>query len=188
VAALVENVDDEAAAVAFASRQALETIGPGSRRDVDRLIALLTHPNLAVRRHAVDALGHMGPAAMAAVTALVPLLADRDRLLEIHADKALARIDPGWQTNCRAGQAIAILAKKLDADDRRIRQRAAEALGRLGPVARPAITPLVKKLTDPEEYVRISAEMALDAIDPAWRSEVYFLGPKGCGVAEGRIG
>jgi HEAT repeat protein len=59
-----------------------------------------------------------------------------------------------------------LLADLKNADPR-VRREAAEELGRIGPAARAALTPLEQSLQDPVGEVRVAASAALTAIDPA---------------------
>ncbi len=154
VPALVQTVDDDDGAVVCGTRQALALIGPPAMSLVPDLLALLENPNWAVRRAAVQSLGRLGSAARAALPALVVKIADADRTVEKLAEHALSRIDPDWARNASIESAVPTLVRKLEHRDQRIRQRAAEVLGRLGSIASAALPHLVARLKDRHEYVR----------------------------------
>jgi HEAT repeat protein len=59
------------------------------------------------------------------------------------------------------------LTEALKDPDATVRREAAEAIGRLGPAAIPAIPAVVAALTDPDSKVRVHAAVALKDIDPA---------------------
>ena len=67
---------------------------------------------------------------------------------------------PGYTTRVTA------LIPALAAEDRIVRQVAAEILGRLGPDAQAAIPALVRALHDSHGWVREAAAQALQKIDP----------------------
>src|SRR5262249_16364561 len=173
VPALVQSLADESWEVGCAARLALRCVGAGSGDQVEELVRLLDEPDWAVRRGAVEALGRMGWAARIAVPALVARLADHDPHLPKKIQLALACIAPDWPRRTDLTAALPKLVSKLEARDPQRRQAAAEALGRCGRAALPAVPSLLERLIDRHEYVRMSIEMALDQIDPEWRDEVY---------------
>jgi HEAT repeat protein len=66
-------------------------------------------------------------------------------------------------------KAVATLATGVQqSQDANLRQTAAEALGRIGPEAKGAITTLVTILTDSDPNIRQAATEALGKIDPDW--------------------
>ena len=56
------------------------------------------------------------------------------------------------------------LTRALDAEERTLRHRAAEALGLIGPAARSAIPALIMALDDENGQVRASAAEALERL------------------------
>jgi HEAT repeat protein len=125
-----------------------------------------------VRRAAADALGLMGPRALAAVPALIERLVDCDRQLETIAAQALARIYPAWYEGNLARTAVPALIGKLEDRDRHVRQAAADVLGRMGQRASAAVPVLLRNSSHNDEYVRLSAQRALDRIEPDWRFQL----------------
>lgn len=169
VPTLILTIDDDSASVATATRRALERVCPSHPFAVPDLAEQLRHPNWAIRRAAVEALGKMGPAALGAVPFLVAKLADDDPTIANLAEQALQSIYPGWERGSLALNAVPVLIERLNHRKPAIRQSAADVLRRLGPGARRAVPALLRALGDDEEYPRLSAEWALDAIQPSWR-------------------
>jgi len=168
---LIHALEEDSAGVGTAVRGALRRLGPTPESRLPELVANLRNPNWALRRAAAAALGNMGPTALAAVPCLVEKLADEDPSLPPLAEKALCRIYPGWERGSTALSSVPALIAKLGHSSRRIRQQAADVLGRLGPAARRAASPLIFALGDREEFVRLSAELALERIYPEWRTK-----------------
>lgn len=173
VPVLVLTVEDLCYHVGRASRNALVQIGPAPAYLVPELIGELRHSNWAIRRSAVEALKKIGPPALAAVPLLVEMLADDDPTIGGHVEAALHAIYPGWEQGSLACQAIPPLIRKLNHPDRRIRQQAADVLGRLGESAFKAVPALMRAAADAEEYVRLSATWALDRIEPSWKETCF---------------
>jgi HEAT repeat protein len=126
-----------------------------------------------VRRKAIELLGSVGPSAGDAIARLVELLADEDEQSQALAEQALKRISPSWNQGRFAKEAVPALSDKLAANDWRLRRNAADVLGRLGDSGREAVPALLRRLEDRHEYVRLSAQMALDHIEPDWRHQVF---------------
>lgn len=175
IPALLQTLADDTWAVGLTARLALARIGPATPVQVAELIRLLEHANWAVRRGAVEALAEIGSAAEDAVPALVARLADADPAMPARVEQALARIGPYWAERPAAQAALPALASKLQSRDAKLRQAAADVLARFGPRAAPALPALRQKLTDHDEYVRLSVHAALDAINPSWRGRVFLL-------------
>lgn len=174
---LLLALDDDSGPVGSATRLALAQVGPPPAYLLPDLIAHLRHPNWTIRRAAAVVLGQMGPRALACVPTLVEKLADEDHLTQERAEAALQRIYPGWETGSLGRPAIPRLVVKLNHSQRRLRQRAAEVLGWFGPGAKVAVPALLRALHDEQEYVRLSAEWALDAIEPGWARRVHVMMP-----------
>src|SRR5207249_4073177 len=73
----------------------------------------------------------------------------------------------------RAGAAVSVLAELVFSHDRDVRVEALTALERLGPVARPAVPTLLRRIRSGDLDTRLSAAEALKSADrTAWRSFV----------------
>lgn len=174
---LVQALDEDSGAVGDATRLALRRVGAAPPSSLSQLTEDLNHSNWALRRAAVAALGDMGREALPAVPALIVKLVDDDPLTRDRAAKALARIYPGWERGSLAQQALPALIERLNHSNRRLRHQAADVLGSMGPLASRAAPALFRTLNDTDEYVRLSAEWALDAIEPEWRWRVIWKTP-----------
>jgi len=159
--------------------------------DVQRLLWGITQPDPKVRLASLRAMEAAGWRARVAAPAIVRVLKDGDRRVRLAAACALAQFEPG------AEGILAILIGVLE-DDRSTadeKDRAAVALGHLGPRARPALSLLLDRLragdaatialaelgpasipgltealTDPAAAVRRRAAKALRIVGPAARS------------------
>jgi HEAT repeat protein len=117
---------------------------------------------MEVRYAATFALGKIGPSAMPAVPELQRGLDSPDRVLAMASAWALAWID--HENKQTATKSLPVLIEALDASDAMTRLHAAEALGRLGPLARPAVATLRERLKDGDGHVREAAAQTLNAI------------------------
>jgi HEAT repeat protein len=77
---------------------------------------------------------------------------------------ALARIDPACAAT--APKSVPVLVKALGDSEAMARRHAAESLGRLGPLAKPAVPALKAALKDPDDDVQAAAAAALERIEP----------------------
>jgi HEAT repeat protein len=104
--------------------------------------ALLGNPDLELRRRACGVLGRAGPAATPAVAVLANQLKDPVKDVRILAAETLGQI--------RAEASVSALAEAVRADPSgTVRMRAADALARIGPAAKPARPALEAALKDP---------------------------------------
>jgi hypothetical protein len=118
----------------------------GGADAVPHLRAALTDDEDMVRRDAASALGEIGTPAADAVPDLVRLVGeDTDDGVRRAAAEALGRLGATPQ----AAEAVAGLVAMLWSDNGEARANAAQALGALGAVARPAVPELVRALRDP---------------------------------------
>jgi HEAT repeat protein len=106
----------------------------------------------SVRRIAAYRLGRLGPAAAPAVAELGRALEDRDSQVRRDAADALSLIGP---------MSVPVLIERLDSPNARTRELAVYALGKLGPLAKPAAGALEKRLADEDKAVRDLAEAVL---------------------------
>lgn len=122
-----------------------------------------------VRLRAAQALARIGPDAKGAIPALRKALKDEKEQVRTHAASALAGIEPALT----AEAVLPVLIELLEhpgpwgGQGWCVRFRAAEALGRIGADAKPAIPALREALTDDHEDVREAAAEALGKIAPA---------------------
>jgi HEAT repeat protein len=135
---LAKLLDDGTPTVRTAAAAALLRINLREQRAMDVLSKDLESPDGAVRRQAARAVALAGRAAAPLATNLRKLLADTDVLTCRAALQAVAALGPDAAGTLDA--VIPMLDKPETALD------AADALGRMGPVARPAVKRLAKML------------------------------------------
>jgi hypothetical protein len=138
-------------------QEALHKLGPGVSGEVAKL---LEDDRPEVRRFASEVLAGFGRGAKDALPALRAALDDKDVETAVSAAQAVALIEP-------RAECVPPLVRGLKAPDARLRQRAAEVLQRLGPVAGDAVPALQAAMQDPDPVVGQAAGSALRAIDPA---------------------
>jgi len=143
---------------------------------VPSLIPLLKDRDHRLRSGAAYALGRIGPPARDAVLPLTELLADEHAHVRTVAAEALDLMSgPQARAAVPALKAALQNALKDEANDepaRMFRYHIARALGKLGPEARSAVTPLAKLLKDRDADVRSAAGEALGLIGPGARAAV----------------
>jgi len=203
--ALMKGLADGVPEVRATAISGLGSAGPKAAPAVDALGKALADPDTGVRTRAAAALGRIGAPALAAKDALAAAIDDRERPVQLAACGALEALplDPkerialarramkGKATGVRAWglRLIASLGRKateaepeliallLDADGS-IRQRAAEALGRIH-ASEQAIPPLVQALSDKDPDVVDAAGGALASMGgPAARPAFDLLAQK----------
>ena len=111
---------------------------------------------MAERREAVKDIGLAGPAAGRLVGKVAPLLKDPDESMRITALQAISMLGPA------AAQAAGAVAPLLDDPDLAI--DAADALGRIGSAARPAMKRLAEMLSANQPAIRWAAVRAMSQI------------------------
>ncbi len=134
-------------------------LGLRSKEAVPRLGKMLTQKG-AVRSQAVIALAQLGPQAQEAIEALRATIKDNDSddFTALWAAITVCRLDP------KPG-AVANVASYLDNRNPDIRRDAVEALGLLGPSAKPAVPKLTLALSDADLRGRLAVAIALWKID-----------------------
>ncbi len=176
-------------AVAGANEQELRYQG----KTLNVWIEKLCHDDAEVRRNAAKALQHMGPEAKAAIPVLIEVLQDKDKLVRANAARALGKIGPEAEPAIpalmqaikdkvmivrmgaasglggigpKARETIPLLADALESphEDHNVKREAAEALGKMGSEAIPA---LVKALQNTQYFVRRMSARALGEIGGA---------------------
>jgi HEAT repeat protein len=156
---LVIALDDPSVAVRASAAWALGDVGAAGGPACGKLLKLLQEKDALVRAGAAYALGGIAGPAPAAVPALVARLADADERVRWRVADALGKLGMD-------GSVVAPLAA-LVADPGPARGLAAEALGRIGPAAGPAVTELIGAVSDARPDVRWRAVWALGRIGAA---------------------
>jgi HEAT repeat protein len=162
VPALIGSLDDPNPRTRSEVLFALASIGPDAKDAVPALTGVLDDPEMEVCYSASFALGEIGPAAKPATAGLSRELDSPDRFLALASAWALARIDAANPQI--ATKSVPVLIEALSATDATTRLHAAEALGRLGPLARPAAPALKGRLQDADQHVRDAAAQALNSL------------------------
>jgi HEAT repeat protein len=162
VPALIDALKSPSEGIDVLAAEALAVVLPRPKEAVPALRDALqrdrTHAAVYART-----LGEIGPPARAAIKDLDSLLSDAAARVE--AAVALVRIDPG-QTD----RPMSALIEEVKAADEKRARTAIDALGRLGPAARPAVSALAARLKDRELTEAVLA--ALRAIGPEARDAV----------------
>jgi HEAT repeat protein len=141
---------------------ALAKIGPAAERAVPALIEALQSRGEGQDYAPVYALGSIGPAAASAKPALVKAISAKDETLALFSAWALAMIDPSDAEVAK--KSVPLLRIGLADPEAEIRHQAAVALGKLGPLAKPAAAALQEAQRDPDPEVSAAAAAALKAI------------------------
>jgi HEAT repeat protein len=157
VPALIEALKSENPRVRCEVLRVLGKIGAEANESLPAVLRALKDEPWSVRAAAASALATMGPEAKRAVPELVKML--DDRYTRAGATAALARLDPA----ALEGK-MAIFIKALQGGDWWSRCDAANALGLMGPAARPALPALQETLFDLDESVRSAAAEALKRV------------------------
>jgi serine/threonine protein kinase/HEAT repeat protein len=169
VPALTLALEDEAASVADAARQALKRItspdvpprpapaGPSTTGPlgISTLIEALGHEDVSVREWAAIAVRDVGPPAAEAVPALMAALEDNMSGIRDWAAMALGSIGPA------AKEALPALLVALRDTNTFLRAAAAGAIGAIGTAAESAIPDLINAIKDENRNVRCRAAEAL---------------------------
>jgi HEAT repeat protein len=160
--ALVGVLCDRDAFVRWGAARALAHLVP-VRPDlvVPALARELKDTDLDARQAAIYTLKLYGTRAQAAVPALVEATQEGDTEPRIAAIQALTVVLGPLAQGEGAVSAVDALMKSLKSSDVRLRQAAAEGLGRIGPVAIRAVPALQAAINDPSNDVRRVASEAL---------------------------
>jgi HEAT repeat protein len=160
--ALAKLIADPNEQVAHEAALALAAIGPAAKAAVPALLARLQQSEDANTAAVVYALGKIDAGAAAVQPALARALKSDDPHVSLAAAWAMAQVDPPSEKV--AAQTVPVLVNGLKSSTPIVRQGAAEALQRLGPLAKAAAPALEAALKDEEPAVREAAEQALAAI------------------------
>jgi HEAT repeat protein len=172
--------------------KALGNIGPCSPEVVPELLRLLQDDDGGVRAEAVRSLYKIGEAAVAASVALAAMLrGNGEDQLRGEAARALARVAPSsvaaaaalrealgdrsghvcvcaaealWNISRKADEIVPTIVERLT--DPQIRNLAVQALYRVGPAAKAAVSALLAAATDKDRLFRESVILALCKIEP----------------------
>ena len=155
-APLAELLGDPSPRVRLSAAAAILQINPKEVRALEVLARGLQSTDLAQRRDAVKYIGSAGPAAAPLVDKLAKLLTDPDESMRIVALQSISTLGPA------AAQAAAAVAPLLD--DTELAIDAADALGRIGSAARPAMKRLAQMLSANQPAVRWAAVRAMSQI------------------------
>ncbi len=141
---------------------ALGEIGPDAREAIPALIAALEHPFATISGAAADALGSIGPEAQEAIPRLI------QELRRPASRQCVVYETFPWAAGSALGKmgAVAVprLIDVLGDGSPLVRQLAVEALGEIGPPAKPALPRLVALRQDPDEEIRSAVLRALRKI------------------------
>jgi HEAT repeat protein len=153
-------------------------------RAIEALSRAVADSDPEVRWLAIDALAGIGAAAMSSLPALAKALDDPDSAVRLRAALATERIDPSNASfipvltkEMRAGNghvllavgamgkdaawAVPTLIALLSHQSPKVRALAAQTLGRIGPAAGDARTPLQRATHDTDPAVQSAAQVAL---------------------------
>lgn len=144
-------LEDKEPLVRGLAGMALSGLGPLARAAVPALTKALDDKDAFVREMAAEALGSQGAAARAALPALRKGLDDKEAPVRLAAAAALAKVGG----EARGAAALAALLKGP------LAERAARALGEIGPQAKAAADELRAALKHAELPVRLAAAAAL---------------------------
>jgi HEAT repeat protein len=165
---------DDDPEVRVSAALALLRLDSGNQGAMNALIAALASrechrfgPGLPASEDAAWALAQLGPKAAPAFTALTDALEHGNNLVRWRALSAIGAIG--------GKRAVLVLMAGLDDEDAWVRETAAQCLGKLGPLAAPAVPRLTLALQDESVgafSVSYSAAEALGKIGPAAQSAV----------------
>jgi HEAT repeat protein len=153
---LIKLLDDEAPIVRIAAAAALLRIQSKEKGSLEVLKKGLESTDPAVRRYAARSTGLTGAAAAPLAGKLGELLDDKDLLVRRLALQSIATLGPA------AADSFKSVAALLEQPELAI--DAADALGRMGKAARPALRSLAKMLESDAATVRWAAVRAMSQI------------------------
>ncbi|MHB1035421.1 MAG: HEAT repeat domain-containing protein [Pirellulales bacterium] len=153
---LARMLDGSSPRVRLSAAAALLQIDPKNARAVEVLAIGLESSDLATRRDAAKAAGLAGSGAAPLAEKLANLVKDSDESMRITAIQAIAMLGPD------AAKAAGAVTTALD--DPEVAIDAADALGRIGSAARPALARLAKMLSADQPAVRWAAVRAMSQI------------------------
>jgi HEAT repeat protein len=159
--ALVSRLRGSDAAAQEEAATSLRRLGPKVAAAVPALIAALNDRTQAVRHYAANCLRHIGPQAKAAIPSLARLLGNKEESESVRSEAALAL---GWI----GPDALEALVEALrPGQDVVARGWAANAIGKMGPMAQPAMPQLVAAPAEEDDRIWYDAGESLIAIGSA---------------------
>jgi len=175
------RMDDVEVATLIKLESDLRRIDPRARPAIAFLTDALSHRYWGVRDKAAQALGELVQEANRAVGALTKALRDTDPDSGLgYMEVRISAAEALWKINHRTDRVLQVLIDTLQDNKGWYYQRAAAALGRMGPAARPAVPALAGSLRCEEvhDYLDFEAYMqsrrapfeALVQIGPAAKS------------------
>jgi HEAT repeat protein len=165
---LTEFLDDRIPAVRFAAASALLRVASADPKCVRVLKEGLKNSDASIRRSAARASGVAGAAAAPLTKTLAELLRDPDEMVRRSALQGLATLGPVSADS--VGPISDLLSQPETAVD------AADALGRIGPAARPVLPALAKMLSGDGIAERWAAVRAMSQIGgPGAEPAVQFM-------------
>lgn len=141
----------------------------GSPRAVPGLRALLSDPDSQVRLSAMTSLSFIKPPPRGAVPDVIKMLKDPNSFIRLEAPLALGTIGHGDPAAVEPLVQVLNSTARSDYDNR---VDAAMGLGRLGPVAAPAVRALTFALISGDSSLRYAAARALGKIGPGAKAAV----------------
>ena len=153
---LTALLNDKSPGVRFASAATLLCIRKDNTAAVDTLAKGLKDSNPVVRRDAAKATGRSGSGAAPLIAPLAMLLKDNDESVRLAALQAVSLLGP--IAAAAAPSVVPLL------DDQTMCIDAADALGRIGPGARPVPSRLAEMLSSDQEAIQWAAVRAMAQI------------------------
>jgi HEAT repeat protein len=159
VADLIQALRDPEERVRATAVEVLPAFGAGAIPAIPAMEEALRDENLQVRMKAAEAVGELGPLGMPVVPALINLMSHLNGRVSVPAAMAV------WKITRHIAPLVA-LCDALGADDPRISEAAAIALGEIGRSAKPTLKALKAIVKDQTEYryVRRAAAEAIRKI------------------------
>ena len=152
----------------------------GDANAVSALVGVLNDSDPDVREAAVEALAKIQ--SKLAIEPLVPVLADPQSSIRNAVAGALPQIDPEWSRSDAARRAIPALKTRLTSSDYRVRQAAADVLGRIGEIQH--AEPTLNSFTDPVHDKQMAVVQSLLQMAADWDDDVRLAAVE----ALGRVG
>jgi len=168
----------------------LRDLGPAASAARPTIAQALKDPSPRIRLAAVQAMGQVGPVAEDVAPDLIRMLVDKNEATRKAAAETLENFDPDWASDPAVAGAITGLAGQLgepgestvqaftvigaagvpalidvlESGNRISKEKAARALGQIGPEAQAATPALTKALADSHPWVQAEAAKALAKI------------------------